>query len=106
METSSGGDDQREGSLTGMVIDRYRLGEVIGEGGMGVVYRAEQLEPVRRTVALKLIKLGMDTREVIARFETERQALALMDQRQFGSETDRVGPLRRHGGIPQSVSGD
>jgi serine/threonine protein kinase len=67
----------REGP--GARIDRYRLLEKIGEGGFGVVYLAEQEEPVRRRVALKIIKLGMDTRAVIARFEAERQALALMD---------------------------
>jgi eukaryotic-like serine/threonine-protein kinase len=61
------------------VIGRYRLLEQIGEGGFGVVYMAEQQEPVRRRVALKIIKLGMDTKQVIARFEAERQALALMD---------------------------
>ena len=60
-------------------IGRYKLLEQIGEGGCGVVYVAEQREPVRRRVALKVIKLGMDTRQVIARFEAERQALALMD---------------------------
>src|SRR5687768_3070520 len=60
-------------------IGRYRLIERIGEGGCGAVWRAEQNDPVRREVALKVIKLGMDTREVIARFEAERQALALMD---------------------------
>jgi serine/threonine protein kinase len=60
-------------------IGRYRLLQQIGEGGCGVVYMAEQEEPVRRRVALKVIKLGMDTRQVIARFEAERQALALMD---------------------------
>src|SRR5213594_4271473 len=65
---------------TGMVIGRYKLLQQIGEGGMGVVYMAEQEEPIRRRVALKIIKLGMDTRSVIARFEAERQALALMDQ--------------------------
>jgi serine/threonine protein kinase/WD40 repeat protein len=63
----------------GQNLGRYKLLEKIGEGGCGVVYVAEQTEPVRRRVALKVIKLGMDTREVIARFETERQALALMD---------------------------
>jgi non-specific serine/threonine protein kinase/serine/threonine-protein kinase len=62
----------------GQTIGRYRIREVLGEGGMGVVYLAEQLEPVRRDVALKVIKPGMGTREVIARFEAERQALALM----------------------------
>ena len=63
----------------GSEIGRYRLLEQIGEGGFGVVYRAEQREPVRRLVALKIIKPGMDTRQVIARFEAERQALAMMD---------------------------
>ena len=60
-------------------IGRYKLLQQIGEGGCGVVYMAEQEEPVRRKVALKVIKLGMDTRQVIARFEAERQALAMMD---------------------------
>src|SRR5881296_442309 len=60
-------------------IGRYKLLHKIGEGGMGVVYMAEQEEPVRRRVALKIIKLGMDTRQVVARFEAERQALAMMD---------------------------
>ncbi len=60
-------------------IGRYKLLERIGEGGCGVVYVAEQTEPVRRRVAIKVIKLGMDTKQVIARFEAERQALAMMD---------------------------
>jgi eukaryotic-like serine/threonine-protein kinase len=60
-------------------IDRYKILQKLGEGGCGVVYMAEQTEPVRRMVALKIIKLGMDTRQVISRFEAERQALALMD---------------------------
>ncbi|MCL4789439.1 MAG: serine/threonine-protein kinase [Verrucomicrobia bacterium] len=64
---------------SGATIGRYKLLEQIGEGGFGVVYMAEQTEPVQRKVALKIIKAGMDTREVIARFEAERQALALMD---------------------------
>ena len=63
----------------GTTIDRYQLIEPIGEGGFADIYLAEQQEPVRRKVALKIIKLGMDTRQVIARFEAERQALALMD---------------------------
>jgi WD40 repeat protein len=63
----------------GTVIGRYKLLQQIGEGGCGVVYMAQQEQPVRRRVALKVIKLGMDTKEVIARFEAERQALALMD---------------------------
>jgi serine/threonine protein kinase len=67
------------GEGPGSLIDRYKLIERIGEGGFGVVYRAEQQEPIRREVGLKIIKLGMDTRSVVARFEVERQALALMD---------------------------
>jgi hypothetical protein len=67
----------KAGSTPGR-IGPYRLFEVIGEGGMGVVYRAEQEEPIRRRVAVKVIKLGMDTKEVVTRFEAERQALALM----------------------------
>ena len=63
----------------GAIIGRYKLLERIGEGGFGVVYQAEQREPVKRRVALKIIKPGMDTKQVIARFEAERQALALMD---------------------------
>ena len=63
----------------GTEIGPYRLLETIGEGGMGLVFKADQVRPVRRRVAVKVIKAGMDSREVIARFETERQALALMD---------------------------
>jgi serine/threonine-protein kinase len=63
----------------GTVIGPYKLLEQIGEGGMGLVFMAEQTHPVRRRVALKILKPGMDTRQVIARFEAERQALALMD---------------------------
>ncbi len=63
----------------GDTIGRYKLLQQIGEGGCGVVYMAEQEEPVHRRVALKVIKLGMDTKQVIARFEAERQALAMMD---------------------------
>ena len=63
----------------GTVIGPYKLLQQIGEGGMGVVYMAEQQKPVRRRVALKIIKPGMDSRQVIARFEAERQALAMMD---------------------------
>lgn len=63
----------------GTVIGRYKLLEQVGEGGFGVVYMAEQTEPINRRVAFKIIKLGMDTESVIARFEAERQALAMMD---------------------------
>ncbi len=69
-------DERQEGSDQ---IGPYRLIQKIGEGGMGEVWVAEQREPIRRTVAVKVIKVGMDTRQVVARFETERQALALMD---------------------------
>ena len=90
------GEDGPDGMLTGPVITacgdlpgsfvsgqviagRYTLLEILGEGGMGTVYRAEQTQPVKRHVALKLIKVGMDSRVVLARFDAERQALALMD---------------------------
>lgn len=81
---TSGGPLPHESSVSpeeqpGAVIDRYTLVQHLGEGGFGTVYLAEQHEPIRREVALKIIKLGMDTRGVIARFEAERQALALMD---------------------------
>jgi serine/threonine protein kinase len=65
--------------VSGTRIGRYKLLQKIGEGGCGVVWMAEQQEPVRRQVALKIVKLGMDTREVIARFDSERQALAMLD---------------------------
>ena len=71
--------DTAESDLSGQRVGRYKLLEKIGEGGFGIVYMAEQLEPVQRKVALKLIKPGMDSRAIIARFEAERQALALMD---------------------------
>jgi serine/threonine protein kinase len=61
------------------MIGRYKLLEKIGEGGFGDVWMAEQQEPVKRRVAVKILKLGMDTRQVVRRFEAERQALALMD---------------------------
>ncbi len=82
--TPSPGDTDRPATRpftegTGTLIGPYKLREQIGEGGMGVVYLAEQEKPVRRRVALKIIKPGMDTEQVVARFEAERQALALMD---------------------------
>jgi eukaryotic-like serine/threonine-protein kinase len=67
------------GSMAASQIGPYRLLQVLGEGGMGEVWLAEQTKPIHRTVALKLIKTGMDTKAVVARFESERQALALMD---------------------------
>src|SRR5262245_15217337 len=71
--------DGRLAEGPGTRLGPYKLLQQIGEGGMGVVYMAEQQEPVRRRVALKIIKPGMDNRQVVARFEAERQALALMD---------------------------
>ena len=67
------------GEKPGSVVDRYKLLEEIGTGGFGTVFMAQQFEPIRRRVALKIIKLGMDTKQVVARFEAERQALAMMD---------------------------
>jgi serine/threonine protein kinase len=79
---SSAADATKIFSITehpGTIIGAYKLLQQIGEGGMGVVFMAEQTEPIQRTVALKIIKPGMDTRQVIARFEAERQAVAMMD---------------------------
>src|ERR1700682_3584363 len=83
---SSGSDGFRTetvGPAITVVLDedfgRYRIIQLLGEGGMGTVYLAEQLEPIRRRVALKVVKLGMDTAQVLARFNNERQALAMMD---------------------------
>src|SRR5262245_13571209 len=67
------------GEHPGTVVGPYKLLEQIGEGGFGIVFVAEQHQPLRRKVALKVLKPGMDTRQVVARFEAERQALALMD---------------------------
>src|SRR5205085_7833604 len=68
--TAAAGDDD---------YGRYRILRPLGEGGMGTVYLAEQLDPIHRRVALKVVKLGMDTAQVLARFNNERQALAMMD---------------------------
>ncbi|MCI0637675.1 MAG: protein kinase, partial [Gemmataceae bacterium] len=70
------GDNPQPGAV---LAGRYKLLEQIGEGGMGTVWMAQQTEPLKRLVAVKLIKAGMDSKQVIARFEAERQALALMD---------------------------
>ena len=83
----------------GTLIGPYKLLEQIGEGGMGVVYMAEQTEPVRRKVALKIIKPGMDTRQVIARFEAERQALSLMDHPNIAKVLD-AGTTGPESGCP------
>ena len=90
LDSPTGGDDAaraaaaqlaaaRPPEALGTHVGPYKLLQVIGEGGFGIVYMAEQQQPIQRRVALKIIKLGMDTKEVIARFETERQALAMMD---------------------------
>ena len=71
--------ESKDKSYIGTHIGPYKLLQKIGEGGMGTVYMAEQKTPVKRRVALKIIKPGMDSRQVIARFEAERQALAMMD---------------------------
>jgi serine/threonine protein kinase/WD40 repeat protein len=83
----------------GSRVGPYKLLQVIGEGGFGTVFLAEQSEPVRRRVALKIIKLGMDTKQVIARFEAERQALALMDHPHIARVLDAgATPITEHGG--------
>ena len=69
-------------------IGPYKILEVLGEGGMGTVYKAEQREPVRRLVALKVIKLGMDSKEVLARFELERRALGAMNHSNIAKVLD------------------
>ena len=91
------------------MIDRYELIEEIGEGGMGSVWRAHQSEPVKRDVAFKIIKLGMDTKEVVVRFEAERQALALMDHPHIAKVLDggaRPAPGGRPYFVMELVKGD
>ena len=96
------GKDERRAPPNEMVgrllVGRYKLLEEIGEGGMGTVWVAEQTQPVRRRVAIKLIKPGMDSRQVLSRFEAERQALALMDHPNIakvldGGVTDQGRPF-------------
>ena len=79
LETAKRAMDQSNVDVIGSQIGPYTLREQIGEGGMGVVYVAEQTKPVKRKVALKLVKPGMASKDVVARFEAERQALAMMD---------------------------
>jgi serine/threonine protein kinase len=88
--------DQAPLEKPGTQIGPYKLLQQIGEGGMGIVYMAEQTEPVKRRVALKIIKPGMDTRQVIARFEAERQALSLMDHPNTAKVLD-AGTTQRAG---------
>ena len=84
--------------MIGRTISHYKILEKLGEGGMGEVYHAQQEEPIRREVALKIIKVGMDTKEVLARFESERQALAMMNHPNIAKvfdagETDNGRPF-------------
>src|SRR5262249_11508093 len=83
------------GEAPGTVIGPYKVLEPIGEGGFGIVFMAEQQQPVRRKVALKILKPGMDTRQVVARFEAERQALALMDHPSIARIFDGGGTSSR-----------
>src|SRR5262249_28665331 len=85
--------------IPGTRIGPYKLLEPIGEGGMGAVWMAEQQEPVRRLVALKVIKAGMDSAQVVARFEAERQALALMDHPHIAKVLDGGTTSDEPGGI-------
>ncbi len=86
----------------GTVIGPYKLLEQIGEGGFGIVFMAEQTQPVRRKVALKVLKPGMDTRQVVARFEAERQALAIMDHPNIARVLDAgATPPAHAGGSPR-----
>jgi serine/threonine protein kinase len=89
--------DEPISECPGTIIGPYKLIEQIGEGGMGAVYMAQQTEPVKRLVALKLIRPGMDSRQVIARFEAERQALALMDHPNIARVCTTVAPQRAPG---------
>ena len=84
----SGADSSSPDLLSGSMIGPYKVLEQIGEGGYGVVYLAEQRAPMTRRVALKVIKLGMDTKQVIARFEAERQALAMMEHENIARVLD------------------
>src|SRR5882762_2806268 len=87
-------------------IGPYRLIQLLGEGGMGEVWRAEQTQPFHRTVALKLIKAGMDTKAVVARFDSERQALALMEHPNIAKVFDAgVTPAGRPYFVMEYVSG-
>ncbi|MBU0640427.1 MAG: serine/threonine-protein kinase [Planctomycetes bacterium] len=92
--------DDADAELVGQSIGPYRLQRLLGEGGFGLVYQAEQEHPVRRQVALKIIKLGMDTKQVIARFEAERQALALMEHPNIAKVLDAGAT---HSGRPYFV---
>jgi eukaryotic-like serine/threonine-protein kinase len=92
--------DDAKFATAGMIVGPYKLLEQIGEGGMGVVYMADQQTPVLRRVALKIIKPGMDTRNVIARFEAERQALAMMEHPHIAKVLDAGTTAHTDGGYP------
>ena len=85
----------------GKEIGPYKLLSVLGEGGFGIVYRAEQKRPVRRQVALKIIKPGMDSKQVISRFEAERQALALLNHPNIAKVHDAGTTENRRPRCPQ-----
>jgi serine/threonine protein kinase/tetratricopeptide (TPR) repeat protein len=92
--------------VVGQSVGPYRIEQQIGEGGMGLVFRAEQEKPVRRTVALKLIRAGMDSNDVVARFESERQALAMMDHPNVARVYDAgTTPEGRHYFVMEYVAG-
>jgi serine/threonine protein kinase/WD40 repeat protein len=94
------------GAAPGMVIGAYKLLEQIGEGGFGIVFMGEQTEPVRRKVALKILKAGMDSNQVVARFEAERQALAIMDHPSIAKVFDGgATPLGRPYFVMELVKG-
>jgi len=103
LSPSDGERDRGRGEGPGTIIGNYKLLEKLGEGGFGVVYMAEQKQPIKRRVALKIIKVGMDTREVVARFEAERQALALMDHPNIAKVFD-AGATESSAGWQPAVS--
>jgi serine/threonine protein kinase len=89
-------DESAEKLVGSMIAGKYKLLQVIGQGGMGAVYMADQVEPVKRRVAVKLIKEGMDSQRVLARFEAERQALALMDHPHIAKVLDAGTTASEH----------
>src|SRR3981081_254204 len=91
---AAGGPDTEVNNGEGSGFGPYRILRVLGEGGMGTVFLAEQSEPIRRQVALKVVKLGMDTAQVLARFNNERQALAMMDHPNIAQIFDAGAPSR------------
>jgi serine/threonine protein kinase len=102
LEGSPAPADRGPAEAAGTVLGPYRLLEPLGEGGFGIVYRAEQQQPVRRRVALKVLRPGMDGRQVVARFEAERQALALMDHPNIARVLDAgEAPPAYAGGPPR-----